>query len=506
MKERRWARPTNKGYGDAGASRTKRALKGFKASSGSAREDIDFNNYTMRQRARMLYMAAPLATSAIKTNRTNVIGPGLMLKPKIDYKRLGISETQAAEWQRKTEKEFALWAEDPRACDAMGLNDFYELQQVAATAWWLSGDAFVLLKGGASDQWHPYDLCLHVIEADRVATPSNCRGVMQVITEGTNPDNGNDIHDGVEVDKNGRVVAYHVRSTYPYELTKKEVTWTRIEAYGKKTGTPNVLQLMDTERPEQYRGVSILAPVIEPLLQLRRYTETELTAAMIESCFAGFIKTTAPTDEMPFNEDKPEGEETEEATSSDPNEFNYGPGGFNVLKPGEDVTFVDPKRPSSGFQSFARSVAEFIGAALEIPADLLMKAFNSSYSASRAALLEAWKMFKMRRRWFVKDFCQPVYCAWLAEAVALGRISAPGFFMDPAIRKAYSGCEWTGPSQGQLDPVKEVTAEIKAIEHGLSTHEQSTARLNGGDWNNNVTTLKSENEALRQATGGLTNA
>ena len=48
-------------------------MKGFNAPSGSAHEDIDFNNYTMRQRARMLYMAAPIATSAIKTNRTNVV-------------------------------------------------------------------------------------------------------------------------------------------------------------------------------------------------------------------------------------------------------------------------------------------------------------------------------------------------------------------------------------------------------------------------------------------------
>ena len=55
-------------------------MKGFNAPSGSAHEDIDFNNYTMRQRARMLYMAAPIATSAIKTNRTNVVASGSGLK------------------------------------------------------------------------------------------------------------------------------------------------------------------------------------------------------------------------------------------------------------------------------------------------------------------------------------------------------------------------------------------------------------------------------------------
>ena len=56
----------NKGYGDAGASWHKKATKGFRAMSGSPKEDIDANNYTLRQRARMLYMAAPIATSAIR--------------------------------------------------------------------------------------------------------------------------------------------------------------------------------------------------------------------------------------------------------------------------------------------------------------------------------------------------------------------------------------------------------------------------------------------------------
>ena len=80
-----------------------------------------------------------------------------------------------------------------------------------------------------------------------------------------------------------------------------------------------------------------------------------------------------------------------------------------------------------------RAMCEQVGAALEIPADLLMMSFNSSYSASRAALLEAWKAFRMRREWLVKDFCDPVYELWLTEAVALGRISAPGFLTDPLI-------------------------------------------------------------------------
>ena len=87
--------PMAKGYSEAGASITRRALKGFTPSSGSPNEDISRNNSTLRQRTRMLYMAAPVATSAINTNRTKVIGTGLTLKSTVDREVLGISPEAA---------------------------------------------------------------------------------------------------------------------------------------------------------------------------------------------------------------------------------------------------------------------------------------------------------------------------------------------------------------------------------------------------------------------------
>lgn len=486
-------RPQNRGYGEAGASWKKRALRGFDAQSGSSHEDIDFHNATLRQRARMLYMASPIATSAIKTNRTNVVGVGLRLKSRIDRDVLALSPEQAEVWQKSTEREFALWAENKRACDATGINNFYGLQQLALVSWLLSGDCVGVIKQYDATKLMPYALRVHLIESDRVATPAESgAGLITNNTTGKNPKTNNTIYDGVEVDKNGLVVAYHVRSTYPFEIGAGKTEWQRVLAYQEQTGLPNVIHVMDSERPDQYRGVSYLAQVIEPLLQLRRYTESEIMAAVVESFFTAFIKTEAPTDDMPFNQVDP----TPQGEPTGPNDYSLGPGQINVMQPGEDVVFGDPTRPAGGFGGFVQAIAQQIGAALEVPADLLLKSFNASYSASRAALLEAWKSFKMRREWLADDFCRPIYAIWMSEAVARGRINAPGFFTDPVIRSAYLGSEWLGPSQGQLDPVKEITAEILACSEGFSTHEQSTIRLNGGQWDSNVEQLRRENEKL----------
>ena len=490
-------RPVNKGYGDAGASLHKKSTKGFNAMSGSPQEDIDAHNYTMRQRARMLNMSAPVATSAIKTNRTNVVGVGLHLKSRIDRDVLGMTQEAADAWQAKTEREFALWAERKYACDAIGVNNFYALQQLALTSWLVSGDVFAVIKQYDPTDITPYSLRIHLVEADRVATPTSASVFNPMaMTTGT-AGNGNRIFDGVEVDANGMIQAYHIRSTYPLEYGTADTKWARVRAYGENTGLPNILHIMESERPDQYRGVSYLAPVIEQLLQIRRYTESELTAAVVESFFTAFITTQAGASDNPFNE---VGSSLPEV-SRDPNEYEMGPGQINIMEPGEDVKFADPKRPANGFDVFIRSICEQIGAGIEIPADLLLKSFNRSYSASRAALLEAWKSFRMRREWFVDDFCRPVYEIWMAEAVARGRIVAPGFFTDPAVRAAYLGADWIGPSQGQLDPVKEITAEILAIGEGISTHEQSTIRLNGGQWDSNVEQIARENEKLRIAKG-----
>lgn len=483
------------GYGDAGASTRRRALKGFQAHSGSADRDINDNNETLRQRSRQLLMGSPVAASAIKTLRTNVVGVGLVPKPAIDADLLGMTPEQAIEWQRAAEREFALWAEDKRKCDATGVNNFAGIQQLVLLSWLTSGDVFVLIRHVKRNPvLSPYGLRLHVIEADRVASPGQSLPAYPAYTTVT-LESGNLCHDGVEVDKSGAIIAYHIRNNYPDDWTGKMTEWVRVPAYGRRTGLPNILHVMDAERPEQYRGVSMLAPVIEPLRQIERYTEAELMAAVVQSLFTVFITLEHPED-YPFNPTNPEGDQS---VRTDPNEVEMGPGQINLLKPGESITPADPSRPNSEFADFTQKIAEQIGAALEIPVDLLLKSFNASYSASRAALMEAWKSFRMRRAWLVDDLCAPVWELFITEAVALGRLQAPGFFADPLVHRAYLGCEWIGPSQGQLDPTKEISAEILAMQNGLTTHQAAAARWNGSSFRNNAEQLRYENELLAEA-------
>ena len=286
------------------------------ADSGAPAEDINENNYTLRQRSRALYMGAPIATAALKRQRTNIVGNGLKLKSTINREVLGMTPEEAEAWQKRTEAEFALWAENKNACDATGVNDFYGMQQLVMLAWPMSGDVFALVKRYEPTPLLPYSLRLHLIEADRVRTPVADGGVSLLTTTGRAA-NGNTIYDGVEVDGSGRIVAFYIANTYPYQSTATPTEFRRVEAYGGLTGLPNVLHIMDSERPDQYRGVPYLAQVIEPLLQLRRYTEAEIVAAIVQSFQTAFVITNANPSEIPFNE---VGGDGVPEVSRDPNE------------------------------------------------------------------------------------------------------------------------------------------------------------------------------------------
>lgn len=469
----------NSGYSNSGASRRKKSMLGWVFKGGSTKEDIDDNLDTLRERSRDLYMNTPLATGALKTIRTNVVGAGLRLNSQIDYEYLGLSEEVADEWETTVEREFELWSES-LMCDAMQMHDFYELQQLAFLSFLASGEVFSLLPYRPHKQ-NPYGLRVQLIEADRISSPT-----------GNHPK----IINGVELGVFGEVTAYHISKQHPLAQSSGRNEWVRVEKFGKKTGRQNILHLMESERPEQRRGVPILSPVIESLKQLDRYTEAELMAALVSSLFTVFIETADSESDRPFGEVIPD-----EDRIDDDDEMSYemAPGAIVSLAEGETAKASNPARNNASFDPFVTSICRQMGSALELPYELLLKHFTSSYSASRGALLEAWKMFRMRRSWTAARFCQPIYEEFLTEAILLGRIQAPGFLNDPMIRKAYTKAEWNGPSQGQLDPLKEVNAAEKRVDNGFSTRAKETVELTGGDyWRNHPQRVREE-KARREA-------
>lgn len=468
-------------YGNYGANQNKKSMVGWQTRSQSPDEDIVENIALLRERSRDLFAGVPIATGAIKTIATNTVGAGLRPNAQIDYEFLGITEEEADLWELQVEREFALWAENQN-CDAARLNNFYELQYLAFMSVLMSGDVFATLPIIPRPN-APYDLRVNLLEADYICNPKT-------------KDPTKNILEGVEVGDYGEPLAYHISKFHPKSknalMGKNE--WKRVQAYGKKSGRRNVLHLISMERPNQRRGVPLLAPAIETLKQLGRYTDAELTAAVISGMFSVFIKTTDP--QNPFGESAIPYDQ--QVDTEDEASYELGAGAIMALEPNQSVEIANPQRPNTAFDGFVTALARQIGVALELPYELLIKHFTASYSASRAALLEAWKMFRMRRAWMTSNFCQPIYEEWLTEAILKGRIQANGFFDDPAIKQAWCGVEWVGQSQGQIDPTKEANAAKIRVEEGFSTREREAMELTGGNFSRIIKTRTKEERLRRE--------
>jgi lambda family phage portal protein len=259
--------------GYVGASTARRQTLSWTAQKGDADAVILYDLPTLRERSRDLLRNAPLATGAVNTVVTNVVGTGLKVKSQIDRDVLKLTEEAADAWEAQTEREWRLFFDSPE-CDLARTLRGADQQELVLRQVMENGDVFVLMPTLARPG-SPYGLKLQLVEGDRVC----------------NRDGSKDsptLAGGVERDRNGAPVAYHILNQHPGSsfFRTGERTWTVVPAFGK-TGRRNVIHLFKMLRPGQSRGVPYLAPVIEPLKQLDRYTEAEIMAAVVSGMFTG---------------------------------------------------------------------------------------------------------------------------------------------------------------------------------------------------------------------------
>ena len=470
-----------------GADRTRRANQSDWRRETDADSAILYDLPILRETSQNLMRNSPLAGGAIKTNVTKVVGTGLKVKPGVDRCTLNIDDATADAWERQASREFRL-ATETREIDTERHYPFSLLQGLIFLKVLEDGDVFVNLprfrRPGS-----PYSLRLQVIEAARVLNKDRIPPTATL--------NG-----GIEKDENGAPLAYHVCNQHPGNLRiwaagNKQLTWTIVPAFGK-SGAPLCLHLFDKSRPGQSRGVPYLSPVIELVKQLGRYTDAEVMAAVVSGMLTVVVTNESgdPSLGPAPTVTNPTGDPSKQMDTSG---IELGYGSVVGLLPGEKVETVNPGRPNPAFDPFLQAIIRQIGVGLELPFELLIKHFTASYSASRAALMEAWDYFRRRRHWLVTMLCQPVYEAVITEAVAMGRLEAPGFFSDPLIRNAWLRTTWIGDAPYHLDPLKEANAAKLRMDMFLTTHSEECAAMpqGGSDWESKIPEILREQCILR---------
>jgi lambda family phage portal protein len=452
------------------ASRTKRSLRSWLPRLFSAASQADgktTNSLSPREvvmaRARDLVRNSPLAAGALDTLCASAVGTGLTLQSHIDYTTLKMEEEKAREWQRITETQFAAWAES-QDCDVTRTLNFYGVQELALRSSRENGDVFFLMPMRPPRPDNDLGLTVQLVEADRVATPP--KTVVQDLTG---------IIGGIEIDTYGAPKTYWVSNDASGDSPNRK--FTPYSAFDRK-GRRQFFHVMRVKRIGQRRGMSYFAPVLDFFKTLGDYSDAELQAALIASFFTVFVssKSGATLPPMDF---QTEGTGGGAGADTDDDEIKMGAGAVVELPGDTTVNTANPGRPNAGFDPFVQAILRQIGVGLQIPYEVLVKHFTSSYSAARASMLDAWRFFSMEREFLGTYFCQPIYERWLDFMVAKGKITAPGYFDSPEIRRAYRACAWVGDGPGSLDPVKEVAAAEKRLTLGISDLDEECIAYSG---------------------------
>jgi len=458
----------NLGYVAGGDER--RSMRGWITDDKSADDTLLPELATIRSRCRDLYNNTPIATGAIKRAKTNTVGSGLALQALINRQILELEDDAADEWERNTEQRFNMWASS-KDCDITRTQNFYELQGLAFVSTLLGGDCFALLPRKKREGMDS-DLRIAIFEGDFVSNPNNALDT-------------NGLAAGIELDADGAPKAYHFSNIHPNSYTGQQIEWVKVPAYGEKSKRRQVIHLFNRERPGGRRGVPFLHSVVDSLKQLGRYSEAELMAAVVQAFFTVFVKQSTKQNDPLQAAIATEQKITNPDDTSRPQDYaTYEMGHGNIIGLGEneEIDLAASKHPGSNFGPFFEAVVRQIGSALEIPFEQLILHFTASYSAARAALLEAWKFYRHARIWLARNFCQLIYEEWLYEEIINNRIDAPGFLENNFKRYAWLQSAWIGSGMGQIDPVKESKAAALKLDDLLTDYDTEYSLIYGGDW------------------------
>lgn len=432
---------------------------------------------TLRARTADMIRNHGLTSGAVQTHLDNIIGSGLRLSAKPDYRALGLDAEWAREWQRDVESKFSLWATDhDKFCDAalrknfpamlsQGYRSYLTAFEILATAEWLQ-------RPGAR-----YSTAIQMIDPARLSNPDGRQ-------------DSDRLRAGVELGLYGEPSAYWIASGLAGDpfMWSRARTWKRVPR-ATAWGRPMVIHVYDEERAGQSRGKNGIVSVLARMKMLEKFEQVHLQAAILNAMYAAVIESSLDWTQVgtaigaQTSTDSVYGYMSNRASWHKEGNVRYNGVKIPHLYPGEKLNLLAPQHPNAAFASFEESALRYIAGGFNLSYEQLSRDYSkSNYSSARAAMLETWRFFSGRRQFIANQFATAVYALWLEEAFDKGDVllppGAPSFY---AAKTAWVRCKWIGPGRGHIDPLKEANATRVEYAMGLTTLEKEAAER-GEDW------------------------
>ena len=397
----------------------------------------------LRDQARHLYENDPIARRVVDSITANMIGDGI--KP--------IAESQSDLLRDITQKYLDRWV-NCTECDFDQSHSIVGLQSLIVRALVRDGAVFV------HKVYNKRMLQIQVLEADYLDVWSNYE-----------TDRGGEVRNGIEFDRFGRIIAYHLYERHPddmlhglqLETPDPRSISTGYRGRGGKViriKAEDICHIRRIDRPNQMDGHSWLAPALLKLWDLREYEEAKLIQQKIQCSFTGFIE-----DNFSLSEEERE-DLLGESQDDDPLTRSVRPGTIEELPVGKTVNFPTPS--STQNEAFVERCLRSIAGAMGVSYEIFNDYSQVNFSSGRMGFLEMDRQMKH----FSKTILMPQFFEkinkWIEDhLVYIGKIP---WGSDLTIK-------WTLPVREMIDPDKEVGTIMKMMAANLISYQEAHAML-----------------------------
>jgi len=386
---------------------------------------------------------------------------GWMIRKHLDYcSTFSFQARTPDEAVNQRLEELVAWWSRKRNFDVAGRHGRARYVRMAEARRTLDGDFFTLkMKNGR----------VQAIEGDRFRTPTS-------LPKGVEPD---DVVHGVIVDKAGGARGYclHNRGKWGDGFDFDRVLTAR-----------HVLGHGYYDRFDQVRGVSLVAPGINVLQDTYEGLGYAAVKAKLAQMFGVVFKQSEEQEESlgevtitTDNDGLPKKAETEIKFGGAPVQLD--------LNPDEDVTILESSHPQQQFQEFLRLLIMVGLKAVDIPYCFFDEG-HTNYAGNR----QAWLLYDQSAE-NKRDDNRELLNALLAWRVGLwiidGVLELPKGMSIADVR-----WEWIARAIPWIDPLKEIMADIRALEARL-TSRQRICKRNGVDFFEIADELALEEEYLQ---------
>lgn len=403
------------------AANHSRLNTGLFSSTTSGQQDTRVDLRTLRNRSRTAFRDSSIAKRYGGLFAENVVGEkGIVLQPRallpdgeLDRK---LNAAHAAAWQE--------WAEEH--CTVDGRLDWVDLLQARRRLEPMDGEVLVRIVDGADN---PFGFALQLLDADQLDLDYN------VERTGDQPM----IRQGVEMNRWGRPVAYHIWEGHPSDSSR-----------GRRERVPaeDVLHDYMLWRPGTSRGIPWLHAALANLGMMEGYLEAELVAARTAAAKMGWVT----------GDDGDADEPVEVPMEAQPGTFGRLPKDWQLLE-------YDPQHPNAIMPAFVKANVRLFSVAGGVAYHSLSGDLEGvNYSSARIGELAQRDFFRMLQQREIRRFCRRVHRRWLRMAQVTGK-----FAFTAAQLPQLTNNRWLPRGFPWADPLADIQTAEREIKLGVNS-------------------------------------